>query len=82
MTAEFTIEQAAPPACHKGGRGIKSMLRQNVERLHIGQVLRWRGEGVGKVKMDAVVHNVRRLHCDRAFTTRKVDGGFDIYRTE
>lgn len=82
MPAEFTIEIAAAPPCYKGGRGAKSLLRQKLESLGPGQVLRWRGENVSKVKLDAVVHNVRQCHAARAFTTRKVDGGFDIYRTE
>jgi hypothetical protein len=81
MDAEFTIDRAAPPVSYKGGRAAKSVLRQKIEARQPGQVLRWRGEGVGKPKMDAAARNVRREFTEREFVTRKVNGGFDIYRT-
>lgn len=80
-TDEFTIETAPPPADRIGGRGLKSDLRKQVEALKVGQVLRWRGDRANKAAVDATVKNIRRTFVERSFTTRKENGGFDIYRT-
>jgi hypothetical protein len=79
MAPEFTIEKA--PAGPVPVRGApKTPLRLQIEKLKIGEVLRWRPTGEAR----DVAHHcayVAGKALGAAFTTRKVDGGYDIYRT-
>jgi len=82
MSAEFTIEQATPPPV--AGRGNpKSELSLKIEALKPGEVLRFRPPQEASVtgtNVRSTVARIRRIST-RTYTTRKVDLGYDIYRT-
>ena len=77
---EFVIEHAAPPPSRRGMKAT-SPQRDQIEALLPGQVLRWRGSEALRSRVNNAVQAVKLRHTDRAFETRKEDGGYDIYRT-
>ncbi len=81
MSEKFTIEQATPPPV--AGRGNpKSELSLKIESLKPGEVLRFRPQDdtVTATNVRSTVARIRRT-TKRTLMLRKVDGGFDIYRT-
>jgi len=77
MTSEFIIEQAGPAP----GRGApKTPLRLQIEKLKIGEVLRWRPTGGAPDVAHRSAYNAAKALV-AVFSVRKVVGGFDIYRT-
>ena len=80
MSEEFTILKAEPPK--RAGYGKpKCELRIQIEGLQPGHVLQWRPETelVPKAAYRAAV-SVRKSH-GYTLAVRKVDLGYDIYRT-
>jgi hypothetical protein len=79
MTIEFTIEKAAAgPVPARGAP--KTPLRLHVEQLKVGEVLRWRPTGPVQNVAHRCAYSAAKAH-GFALTVRKVDGGYDIYRT-
>jgi len=80
MRAEFTKLKAAPPE-RNAPRNPKSELLIQIEGLEVGEVLQWMptGEHSPKAAYSRAVQ-VRKSHS-YTLTVRKVDGGFNIYRT-
>lgn len=80
MSQEFTTLKAAPPTRNLP-RNPKSALLIELEKLKVGEVLQWRpvGEHSPKAAYSRAVQ-VRRSH-GYTVTVRKVDLGYDIYRT-
>lgn len=81
MSEEFTIEQATPPPV--AGRGNpKSELSLKIEALKPGEVLRFRPQDdtMTSNTVRSTVSRVRRSG-EGSYTVRKVDLGYDIYRT-
>lgn len=81
MSAEFTIDTATPPPV--AGRGNpKSELSVQIETLKPGEVLRFRPQDntITGNTVRSTVSRVRRSGIG-SYTVRKVDLGYDIYRT-
>lgn len=76
---EFTIETAVPPGVNNGK---KSELRRQIQALKVNEVLRYRPPADVAVPshLHSRIHNMAR-EMGRKMAVRKVDGGFDIYRT-
>jgi hypothetical protein len=77
---KFVIEHAAPPPAQRG-MFATSPQRDQLEILLPGQVLRWRGADATRNRVNNVTQAVKLRHAGRRFETRKVDNGYDIYRT-
>lgn len=86
-TAEFVIETAAPPAPRAGrpaglaNDSLKRPLVLQLQTLAPGQVLRWRSAQAKHYRCRNAISSVRCNAPSAAFTVRKENGGFDIYRT-
>jgi len=80
MSTEFTILKAEPPA-HVRNRKPKGELRVQVEALKPGEVLQWRpvADPLPRAAYRTAV-SVRKSH-GYTLDVRKVDLGYDIYRT-
>lgn len=80
--AEFTIVAAPPPDTGRGRHGkVKSEIRLKIEALQPGQCLLWRPTGAVPSGQPHSAMHFAGKELGRAFTARKVDGGYDIYRT-
>ena len=77
---EFIIETATPPPPRRGMKAVNPQ-REAVSRLEPGQVLRWRGPECRRDRVVNAIAATKAKHPGRTFTTRKEDGGYDIYRT-
>lgn len=80
MSAEFTIVEAEPPT-HVRNRKPKCELRVQIEALKPGEVLQWRPV-VDLLPRAAYRMAVSiRKSSGYKLDVRKVDLGYDIYRT-
>lgn len=80
MSEEFTILKAEPPTRVGNGKP-KCKIRTQIEGLQPGEALQWRPKTmhVPKAAYRAAV-SVRKSH-GYTLAVRKVDLGYDIYRT-
>ncbi len=79
MIPEFIIEAATPPPSRRGMKAVNP-LREAVSRLEPGQVLRWRGPECRRDRVSNAIVATKAKFPERTFTTRKEDGGYDVYR--